>query len=194
MCTSPLNRHTCNTCRHTYTQLLRIAGNHFQILSSFRCTDHVSFQFFLPSLTNTRWRTEKVFFLFLLYPFYCLYWVPLSGAPQVISLIVFFIRELQHENSMPCSMNLSQLSSLKLASSSALLIASAIISSLRDLADMVEALHHMMSLISQSVSTAQFRGSDQYQYFSQDVQYLERTGTVTFDVCLMPTCFSCFLR
>lgn len=87
---------------------------------------------------------------------------------------------------MPCSMNLSQLSSLKLASSSALLIASAIISSLRDLADMVEALHHMMSLISQSVSTAQFRGSYQYQYFSQDVQYLERTGTVTFDL----TCLS----
>lgn len=70
--------------------------------------------------------------------FYCLHWVPLCGAPQAISLIVFFIRELQQENTTPCSMNLSQLSVPKLAHSAALLIASATVSCLREVADKVE--------------------------------------------------------
>lgn len=77
---------------------------------------------------------------------------------------------VQHENSMPCSMNLSQLSGIKLASSPALLIASDTVSCLRELADEVEELHYMMYLISQSVTTARFKGSKHHQYFSRALE------------------------
>ena len=52
---------------------------------------------------------------------------------------------------------------------------------------------YMMPLISQSVSTARFRGSERHQYFSSDES--KRIGTITLmPVCFSLTCFSCFLR
>lgn len=84
-------------------------------------------------------------------------------------------------------MNLSQLSVITLASSAALLIASATVSCLRELADKVEELHHMMSLISQSVTTARFRGSEHHQYFSRDGS--RESWHSNFDVYLMLMCF-----
>lgn len=66
--------------------------------------------------------TIFLFVCFIILPlsFHRLHWVPLCGAAQVISLIVFFIRELQLENTVACWMNPSQLSVLKLAHSAAL--------------------------------------------------------------------------